>query len=289
MSQARMGGPFDFFSRPKLKRTLGNVQPDIVLAWMNRAVNLARKGPWINVGRIGGYYNLKYYRKCGFLICNTPDLVQHCVDHGWPENRVEYIPNFSPTVETEPASRQRLATPDGATVLLVLARLEETKGIDVALNAVAKLPDAYLWIAGSGSGEKSLKALATSLGVASRVRFLGWRNDREALLKSADICLVPSRHEPFGNVITNAWKNGTPVIAAASEGPAFLIEHGVNGLLTPIDDAGAMASAVNRVLKDPPFARRLSIGGEAGAATTFSENTVVGAYCALFERLKQNR
>ena len=288
ISEARMGGPFDFISKPKLTRALYRNKPDVVLAWMNRAAKLVQPGSWINVGRIGGYYNLKYYQHCDFLICNTPDLVKHCTNHTWPVDRVEYIPNFSPAIEVEPVTRESLTTPADAAVILVLARLEESKGIDVALKSFASLPTAYLWIAGNGSRMAFLRSLAASLGVAERVRFLGWRLDREALLKSADVCLVPSRHEPFGNVIVNAWTNGTPIIAAASDGPKFLIEEGVNGLLVPVDDPQGMASAVQRVLESRDFAHRLIVGGEAQAAGAFSENTVANAYSALFERLRED-
>ncbi|MBT4739603.1 MAG: glycosyltransferase family 4 protein, partial [Rhodospirillaceae bacterium] len=127
--------------------------------------------------------------------------------------------------------------------------------------------------------------LATSLGVADRVRFLGWRDDREALLAAADICLVPSRHEPFGNVVVNAWASRTPVIAAASEGPSFLISHEKNGMLAPVDDPMAMADAIIRVLTDEALARSLVVGGDASTVEAFSEDAVVSAYISLFKRL----
>jgi len=224
-TECRMGGPLDLLSRRKVQRAAIDFEPDIALAWMNRAAGYAPVGPWRTVGRLGGYYDLKYYRACEHLICNTPDLVKHCVDHGWPQERVDYIPNFSPRVEVKPVDRASFDTPDVAPLLLVLARLEEVKGIDVALNALIGCPKAYLWIAGDGALEAKLRALAENLGVAQRVRFLGWRDDREAVLKTADICLVPSRYEPFGNVVVNAWVAGTPVIAASSQGPGFLIQH----------------------------------------------------------------
>ena len=76
------------------------------------------------------------------------------------------------------------------------------------------------------------------------MRFLGWRTDRGALLRAADICVLPSRWEPFGTVMLEAWAAGTPLVAAASQGPAALIEDGGNGLLVPVDDVAALAAAV---------------------------------------------
>jgi glycosyltransferase involved in cell wall biosynthesis len=226
VTAARMGGPLDVLSGWRTAQAAKKFGPDIVLAWMNRAAALVPRGPWRTVGRLGGYYNLKYYAKCDHLICNTPDLVQHCIRNGWPEDCVDYIPNFSPEVaDVEPVQRGAIATPEDAHVLLVLARLEENKAIDVAIAALAALPEVYLWIAGEGSCEHALKSKAESLGVSDRVKFLGWRQDREALLAAADICVVPSRHEPFGNVVVNAWVSGTPLIAAASQGPSYLITN----------------------------------------------------------------
>ena len=289
VTAARMGGPLDVLSGWKTAQAARKFGPDIVLAWMNRAAALVPRGPWRTVGRLGGYYNLKYYAKCDHLICNTPDLVQHCIRNGWPEDRVDYIPNFSPEVaDIEPVQRATVATPEGAPVLLVLARLEENKAIDVAIAALAELPGVYLWIAGEGSCEQELKSKALSLGVSDRVKFLGWRQDREALLAAADICLVPSRHEPFGNVVVNAWSAGTPLVAAASQGPSYLITDNVNGLLVPIDDSSALSVAVRRVLTDKDLTKIMVSGGREAVKHRFSEHVVVSAYCQLFERLSSS-
>ncbi len=279
------GGPLDLVTPWKLARVASLENPDVILGWMNRACRSLPKGPWVNVGRLGGYYNLKYYRRCAHLICNTPDIAAYVVREGRPANQVHYIPNFCPVAAEPPVVRAVLKTPEGAKVLLILARLHEVKGIDVALRALRNLPDAYLWIAGDGPEESHLKHLATDLGVASRVRFLGWRDDRSALLRAADVCLVPSRYEPFGNVVVNAWSHDVPVVAAASQGPGFLITDGVNGLKVPVEDAEALAAAINSVLKDPGLGQRLIQGGRARVTAEFSEAAVVGRYRQVLETI----
>src|SRR5208337_2463289 len=118
---------------------------------------------------------------------------------------------------------ETIGTPAGTPVLLVLARLQPAKGIDTAIRALAHIPDAVLWIAGDGPLLRDLQALADEVGVSSRVRFLGWRDDRSALLRAASLVLVPSRHEPFGNVVVNAWAHGVPLVATHSEGPGYLV------------------------------------------------------------------
>ena len=204
---------------------------------------------------------------------------------GREADRVHYIPNFCP-VSPEPATdRASLDTPKGAKVLLILARLHEAKGIDVALRALPSIPESVLWIAGEGPLESRLKRLAADLGVASRVRFLGWRDDRSALLRAADLCLVPSRFEPFGNVVVNAWAHGVPLVAAASQGPDFLIRDGVDGLKVPVEDATALAVAANSVLRDTELGRQLAEGGRARVEAEFSETAVVGRYRDVLETI----
>ena len=279
------GGPFDLVSPWKLKGVALAWKPDIVLGWMNRATRSLPKGPWVNVGRLGGYYDLKYYTRCRALICNTPDIADYVIREGRAAADVHYIPNFCPVAPGNPLARSSLDTPDDAKVLLILARLHEAKGIDIALRALVDVPDTYLWIAGEGPLEADLKRRAADLGVAPRVRFLGWRDDRAALLRAADICLVPSRHEPFGNVVVNAWAHGTPVIAAAAQGPQYLINHTADGLKVPIDDAPALADAIGTLLADPALAARLVEGGRLRAATEFSEEAVATRYRAVLGAL----
>lgn len=275
-------GTLDFVTPWKLRRIAKDWQPQLILGWMNRACRVLPRGPWVNVGRLGGYYNLKYYRHCDHLICNTPDIQEYVVREGWPPDRAHHIPNFCTSTPGSGVDRSSLRTPQNAKVLLVLARLQDVKGIDVALRALPLVSDAILWIAGSGPLERELKALATACGVENRVRFLGWREDRSDLLRSADVCLVPSRYEPFGNVVLNAWEHEVPLVAAASQGPSYLVGDGNDGLLVPVDDPEAMAGAINRVLGDSALRASLAQQGKRRVAQEFSETEVVRQYRKLF-------
>jgi len=64
------------------------------------------------------------------------------------------------------------------------------------------------------------------------VKFLGWRDDRAGLFKAADLCVYPSREEPFGNVVVEAWSCGVPLVTAASIGPTWLVKDGEDAILT---------------------------------------------------------
>ena len=180
------------------------------------------------------------------------------------------------------SDRAELQTPEDVPLLLAMGRLHEAKAHDVALQALAKIPDAHLWIAGAGPLEAKLRAMAQALGVASRVRFLGWRTDPSALYRAADICVFPSRYEPLGNVVIQSWAHGLPVIAAASQGPAALVCDGEDGLLVPVDDADALAEAIGRLIADPMLRIRLVQNGAERVEAQFSPAAVVAQWRRLF-------
>jgi glycosyltransferase involved in cell wall biosynthesis len=280
------GGPIDIFTRTAAAGFAAVNDTKLALAWMNRAARHAPKGPWARVGRLGGYYNLKYYKGFDHLVANTEDIADWIVAQGWPAGLVTCIPNFAAApADAAPVERASLDTPDGAPLLLAMGRLHEAKAHDVALQALALVPDAWLWIAGVGPLEAKLQGMAQALGVAERVRFLGWRTDASALYRTADVCVFPSRYEPLGNVVIQAWAHGLPVVAADSQGPKALISEGRDGLLTPVDDAEALAGGVQRLLADGTLRSRLVAGGRRRVAGEFSEAAVVERWKRLFADL----
>src|SRR5690606_15748095 len=143
----------------------------------------------------------------------------------------------------------------------------------------------YLWIGGVGPLENELKKQAQEAGISARVRFLGWRKDTPSLFAAADVFVCSSRHEPFGNIVIEAWLHGVPLVAAASEGPAALVADGEDGLLFPVDDAAALAGAVARLEQDPALAARLAAAGRRTYERNYTEAAVVPRYRAPFERL----
>ena len=277
------GGLLDITTGRALNRLAADYRPDVALAWMNRAAARMPSGPFIKVARLGGYYDLKYYKRCDYLVGNTPDICRYLKDQGWPEERTAYLPNFVDADRMPPADRRQFDTPAEVPLLLCLGRLHRNKGFDTALTALADIPDAYLWIAGEGSERAALERLAGALGVAERVRFLGWRTDVPALLATADIFLCSSRHEPLGNMVIEAWAHSTPVAACASQGPAQLITDGEDGLLCPVEDAPALAGLANTLIDDPAAAQTLAVAGAETFRRNYAEGPVVQRYLDFFE------
>lgn len=285
-TQLAFGGALDFSTRWGLHRAAKEFQPDVVLTWMNRATQMMPRGKYVHVGRLGGYYNVKYYKKCDHLIANTRDIADYLRSNGWAEDKVHYLPNFVSAKKSAPVNRRSLYTPDTAPLVLALGRLHDNKAFDVLLEAISRVPNVYLWLAGEGPLRGELEARAEQLGIKPRVRFVGWRNDTEALFATADIFVCPSRNEPLGNVIIEAWAQEVPVIAADSLGPGMLIRHGETGLLVPVDDSAALGRTIKHLAENPTLRERLAEAGRAEYEAHFTERTVVEQYLSFFEKIK---
>jgi glycosyltransferase involved in cell wall biosynthesis len=284
------GNRLDVATRVAFRNHVRAFVPDIVFTWMNRASIIAPKSPlgatkFVRVARLGGYYDLKYYRGCDYLIGDTGAIVDYLTANGWPAEKAIHLPNFVTDSLGTPLPRADFFVPETAPLILALGRLHENKGFDVLLHSLVCLPDTYLLLAGTGPLEADLEALAVKLGVRPRVRFLGWREDVPSLLATVDVFVHAARHEPLGNVILEAWAQSRPVVATAAEGPSVLIESGVNGLLTPLNDHEALANAIRNLLVDPDRRRSLAGAGRRTYEQKFTPAVVVSAYRSFFERI----
>ena len=125
--------------------------------------------------------------------------------------------------------------PMDPTVLFV-GRMALQKGPDLLMEAIPGLlrhyPNAKFIFAGEGEMRGAVERRAWQLGVAHATRFLGFKNGHELpeLYKSCDVVCVPSRNEPFGIVVLEAWSAGKPVVATVNGGPNEYVWHAVNGL-----------------------------------------------------------
>lgn len=158
--------------------------------------------------------------------------------------------------------------PDDA-VVLALQRMERRKGVDILLEAVARVvrPGRRLVVvlAGDGRERAALARQATRLGLDEAVHFVGTvsEEDKRGLLAMADLVVLASRHEGQGIVIAESAASGTPVVATDRGGTIDMIDHGRTGALVPAEDPDALARALTAALADPD---RLQRWGEAARA-----------------------
>lgn len=285
------GGFFDFKTRPQLVEVVKKFKPHVAQSWMNRASQMLPRNVVPTVARLGGYYKLKNYQGIDRLVGNTEDICRYIRDNKWPADRVQYIPNFVDMPRPDYRDhrydvRAEYSIPQDAKVVLMVGRLHEVKGFDTALFALTQLPEnVHCILAGEGPEHAALKAAVEADGIAHRVHFTGWVNQVSPLFAAADVFLVPSRHEPLGNVVLDGWAHGVPVIATDSAGPKALINDGQTGLLVAVDDDAAMAKAITRVLGDKALAEHLATSGHQHMQQSFTEEQIVDQYLAMYRQM----
>jgi glycosyltransferase involved in cell wall biosynthesis len=274
--QLTFGGRLDLMTRPRLFTALSRFAPRVAVAWMGRAARHAPTGPWVLVGRLGGTYPITQFKRCDHLIGNTPGMVSWIKDQGFPAARTHLLPNFAPDLSG--AAPAALPAPQGAPKILAMGRLHRAKAFDVLLAALTRLPTAHAFIAGDGPERHPLATLARQAGIADRAHFLGWRTDTAALLAACDVLVCPSRQEPLGNVILEAFSAAKPVVASMAEGPSWLLEGGTRGILVPTDSAIALAAGIEGMLTNPDMAHRMAEAGRRHFEENFAEQAVIHAW-----------
>jgi glycosyltransferase involved in cell wall biosynthesis len=276
-----------FFLAAKLRRLMRDDPPDVLMAWMPRASRfMPQWNGGVRVARLGDYPpRLDYFEQIDVLICNTPGIAEHVVKIGW-KRPVHVISNFTATRIGTPVDRARVNTPADAFVVVGVGRFVHRKGFHTLIEALKSSPGTILWLVGDGEERENLQKLAVSLGVQDRIRWLGWQADPLPYIAAGDVFSMPSLHEPLGNVILEAWAAGKPVVSSLSEGPRWMMQDGVDGLLHTIGDAAGLAAAIERLRHDAALRQVIGAGGRATLAARFSEEGVSNSYLQLFNNLR---
>ena len=218
----------------------------------------------------------------------------------WAE-KVEVVHNgvdlrvFDPTKEKGEGVREELGLPRDAPILLLVGRVDTTKGQDIAITALSMLkadPHPHLLFAGEASTQEHrwpgvLRGLASELGVADRVHFLGNRNDIPRLMAAATVVLVPSLEsakEGFGRVAIEAMAMCKPVVASNTGGlPEVVVRD--TGILVPPGDARALAEAVESLLNDPERSVALGEAGRKRVEELFDLRLTVSRIKEIYHQL----
>lgn len=161
-------------------------------------------------------------------------------------------------------ARARWRIPPNATVALFVGKLAPWKRPGDLLAALSKAPGVYALFVGEGALRSALEAQAECIGVADRVRWLGFRNQRAlpAIYAAADVLVLPSEYEPFGVVVNEAFSCGVPAIVSDACGClGDLVQPGVTGFAYPVGDIDALADRLRAIASDR--ARRERMAGAA--------------------------
>ena len=249
-------------------------------------------GDFARLKRTGLTPGLPLLRRLRRVVAISAETEVELLAHGFAADRIARIPNgvdpirFAPALDSE-AARQQMGL--GPETVLFLGRLDAQKGLDVALDAwarvIARRPTAHLVLAGDGPARTALEKRARELGLAERVRFLGTRPDPERLLQAGQIFVLPSRSEGMSNALLEAMATGLGCVATRIGGNSDLLEHGGTGLLVPPGDSEALADALLALLEDVGLRIRLGAAARAAVIERYGMDRVVREYMDLYTTL----
>lgn len=197
-------------------------------------------------------------------------------------------------VDVPPGVPEREPLGGDAVELITVGRLNEWKGQDILVDAVAELreelPSLRLRLVGDVFRQewhhrRRLEKQVARLGLRDIVTFEGVRRDALELVGQADIVVVPSkRPEPFGMVLVEGMALGRPVIATHGGGPGEILTDGDDGLLVPPGDPHALAAAIRRLVADPASARAMAERGRV-RSRDFTAERMVRAALAVYDEV----
>jgi len=226
-------------------------------------------------------------RRMSAITAVSDGVRRHLIAHGFPADHVRTVANGINVEEIDavaPAARHELGLPEGARVAAFVGRLTQQKGLDILLAAMRQLvavrPELHLLVAGRGQPEK-----IDEPRLADRVHFLGWRGNVPAILKAADVVVLPSRWEGLSLVLLEAMAARRPVVATQVEGQGEVIEDGVSGLLVPPEDPAALGAAMERILSDAAFGRHLGEAARRKVEQSYTDRKMAARYAALYDEL----
>ena len=273
---------FNPFCHKRIEDIIEEFQPNIVLSWMNRASSfLPVSNGWVNIGRIGGYYKLKNYVNCDYIITNTEDLKEYVIESGWDPNKVEYIPNFVKNNESTKTLNKSVFKE-----IVCLSRFHRNKGIDILLKAMPYLKNFRLKIVGQGSEKNEYDKLIKKYSLEKNVTFYRWTNNISEFLNLADYLVCPSRHEPFGNIVIDGWAHKIPVIVSDTGGPGLLVKNNFNGIKFKNEDVFDLIDKIKFLDLNKDLQKKLIKNGYNNYKTKYSEQLIIDKYINFFEKIK---
>jgi glycosyltransferase involved in cell wall biosynthesis len=210
----------------------------------------------------------------------------HSVDNGWWTEQAARVDRA--------AVRTEWKIPSDSTVILFCGKLQPWKRPLDIVRAFAKaaVPASYLVIAGDGRLGPTLESEAKSLGIASRVRFLGFVNQTKlpAVYSSSDMLVLSSDYEAFGLVVNEAMLCGCPVVVSDRVGARFdLVYEGQTGFVYPAGDVDALAALLREVLPDRSRLQRMGCAARAHMLDWSPQENVAGFLEAIEKAVEFGR
>jgi glycosyltransferase involved in cell wall biosynthesis len=229
-------------------------QPDLIQVWSNKIARFLWPKPRCPVVTYLGSHPDRR-RACRLqattdaFIVPSEDMEMDLRQKGFVHHPVHVMKHYADTTGASPYFRHDFLGGE-APLILAGGRLVLDKGFDLLLQVCAKLQSPFhLLIAGTGTEEETLKKMTSSLRLEDKVTFLGWRDDFQRLLATADIVAMPSRYEPFGLVLLEAMAQKSAVVVSDVSGPRSILAHNDGAaIMLPLDDQAAWVRSLEALL-----------------------------------------
>ncbi|MEQ8655936.1 MAG: glycosyltransferase family 4 protein [Hyphomicrobiales bacterium] len=258
------GGTWNFLLQTvRLRQAIRRAKPDILVLNNGRHVAAQKRtNPDLPIVAIYHGGKPQRYAKADRVIAVNDALVRELITLGFPKECIAVVDNALP-VDSLPPFPKRKKNLDFVAGTLCL--MEHVKGLDLMIRALAALKSRGVMvrflIAGQGPQEHALKQLAKSCAVEDQLDFVGWVSNTPDFLKKLDLYVAPSRSESWGLGIVEAFAAGLPVISTQTPGPVRVSGNGETAILVPTEDHHALATAIEKVVKDPKLADHLARAG----------------------------
>jgi glycosyltransferase involved in cell wall biosynthesis len=214
------------------------------------------------------------------------DLV---ANYGVARERTTVVPNPIDVDDVERQAREPLPAhlqSDGRPTIVTAGRLAEAKNLPLlvdTLRVLAARRPFRAWILGQGELESDLRHRLRASGLEEQVSLLGFQPNPFKFMAAADVFVLTSKYEGFGNVLIEAMASGVPVVATASFGTLDIVQHERTGMLVDRHESGQVAAALERVLGDDAFRARLAEAARQ-RAREFAIDRVAAAFAAALNR-----
>jgi len=198
-----------------------------------------------------------------------------------------------PETGARAALRKSLNLPVDRKLVSIVGRLTKIKNHDLFLETakrvLASRPDTDFVIVGGGERDAELKALASKLGIAGHVHFLGFRSDTAFLYSALDLAVITSDNEGTPVTLIEAGAAGLPVVSTDVGAVRTVVRDGETGFVVPPGDAGTLADRIIRLLDDPALAQRLGAAGQRYVLANFSIEKLCETLGRLYNSLTEGK
>lgn len=313
MSGYKIGRELIYVIR-RLRKIIRETKPDLIFSFMwepnllNVLAGLGTRRKTVISERVAISKNLKdlfgrgvklrlarkaisiLYRRSSRIIAVSHGIKRELILLGIPEDRIVVIHNPVDIQQIESMSLEKIDAV--RPYIIYVGRLEQQKNVPSLIRAFYLLKDRLcidLMILGKGKKGEELSELCRDLKISDRVHFLGFEKNPYKYIRNAEVFVLPSDFEGFPNVILEAMVCGVPVVSTnCPYGPGEIITDGENGLLVPVGDVHALASAIEMVFNDRSLRDRFYTAGKRKTDIYYVRNVVKKYEDVIFSVMGDN-